>query len=119
MTLVCFVLLVFAAGWGYLYTHSHAINAEKQNEILAMLKDIKQMDANWNVDVLKSQSELNLNYDPLTQPLINFPTIFESLNTETKYMNDAELEKSISGIHENINEKASLIDRFKAQKRIA
>jgi len=41
MTLVCFVLLVFAAGWGYLYAHSHAINAEKQNEILAMLKDIK------------------------------------------------------------------------------
>jgi len=116
--LVSVVLLVLTGGWVYLYTNSHAVTAEKQNEALAILKDMKQMDANWNVDVLRSQTELNLDYDPLASPLSDFSAKLATLDAEAKSLNDSSMEKVINDIRTSINEKAGLIDQFKAQNAL-
>jgi two-component system NtrC family sensor kinase len=112
------VLAAFTGGWIYLYMHSSAVDGERQNETLALLKDLKQIDSDWNADVLKSQSEINLSYDPLVQPLHKFAQIFSRLKAETARLNDETLTKAAGGIQRSIDEKATLIDRFKAQNSL-
>ena len=66
------VPLVLLAGWVYLYTHSHAVDTTQQNQTLALLKDLKQLDSDWSVDVLRSHADINPNYDALAAPLARF-----------------------------------------------
>lgn len=112
------VLAVLTGGWIYLYTHSRAVDGERQNATLTLLKDLKQIDSDWNADVLKSQSEINLSYDPLALPLQRFAQIFVTLKAETARFNDNELNKTVGEIERLIGEKAGLIDRFKAKNAL-
>ena len=104
--------------WIYLYMNSHAIIADEQNNTLGMLKDLKQMDSDWNADVLKSQAEINLSYDPLTQPLHKISDIIELLDAKMTERNDAELTEAVSNIRSIFGEKTTLIDSFKAQNAV-
>jgi two-component system NtrC family sensor kinase len=111
-------LLILTAGWVYLYMNSRAVNADKQNATLVMLKDMKQIDSDWNADVLKSQTEIIRSYDALTKPLRSFTIIFNSLDREIKSLKDEELNKAMADIHSVIDKKAMLVDRFKAQNSL-
>src|SRR5204863_3945601 len=66
------LLATLLAGWVYLYTHSREVNADDQNKVLSLLKDLKQMDSDWSANVLRSHTDINLNYDALTEPLRPF-----------------------------------------------
>jgi signal transduction histidine kinase len=116
--LVGLALAALTAGWLYLYTHSQAVSSEKQNATLGLLKDLKQMDSDWNADVLKSQAEIIRSYDALTRPLRGFATIFSTLDAETKRLGDPQLTAAVDEIRNTIEKKTTLIDRFKAQNSL-
>lgn len=111
-------LLLLAAGWVYLYTHSRAVDGERQNATLALLKDVKKIDSDWTADVLKSQSELNLSYDPLASALQKFAHLFVTLKADTARLNDPEVNTTVAEIERLIGAKASLVDRFKAKNAL-
>ena len=114
----CAAMVLLAAGWLYLYANSRAVNVDEQNAVLASLKDFKQYDSNWNVDVLKSQTDINKSYDPLTQPLAGFAKITKSIDAVATASDDAELQKDARDIHAALDDKMGLIDRFKAQNSL-
>ena len=116
--LLVLALALLTAGWIYLYVNSRAVNTEQQNATLAMLKELKQMDSDWNTDVLKSQAEINLSYDPLTSPLRNFSDIFEALGNLVQQSGFVDLQKSLDETRSIIDQKATLIDHFKAQNAL-
>ncbi|MEN3293743.1 MAG: two-component system, NtrC family, sensor kinase, partial [Burkholderiales bacterium] len=111
-------LAALAAGWLYLYMHSHSVDGERQTTSLALLAELKQIDSDWNADVLKSQSEINLSYDPLAVPLQRFRHIFETLNAEAMRLENDKLVKAAAEIERLTSQKSALIDRFKAQNSL-
>ncbi|HVK56006.1 MAG TPA: DAHL domain-containing protein [Burkholderiales bacterium] len=116
--LVSLVLGALTAGWLYLYTNSSAINTERQKYILDLLKELKQLDSEWNTDVLKSQMEIIRSYDALTRPLLRFEEILGVLDAETKQLGDEGLHKKVDSIRNALSEKAALIERFKSQNSL-
>ena len=116
--LVGIVLAGLTAGWVYLYTNSRAVDGEKQNATLGLLKDLKQTDSNWNTDVLKSQTEIIRSYDALVRPLRTFSDILTALDREAARLKDDDLKKDVADIRAAIDKKAALIDRFKAQNSL-
>jgi two-component system NtrC family sensor kinase len=118
VALISIGLAVLAAGWLYLYMHSHSVDGEQQTTSLALLAELKQIDSDWNADVLKSQSEINLSYDPLAVPLQRFRHIFETLNAETMRLENDNLVKATAEIERLTGQKSALIDRFKAQNSL-
>jgi hypothetical protein len=112
------VLILLAAGWLYLYTHSHAVHPESQDAILSQLKDLKQLDSTWNVDVLKSQAGINKSYDPLTQPLAEFADLFAKLKPEVESSKNVGLVSDLASIEHAIDQKTVLIDDFKAHNAL-
>lgn len=118
---VAFVLVMLAgltAGLVYLYVNSRAVKADDQNDALNLLKDIKQMDSDWSANVLRSHTDINLNYDPLTEPLRPFADAIVALQAKVAVLNDADIDRGIKDIRETIAGKTVLIDAFKAQNSL-
>jgi signal transduction histidine kinase len=116
LTAIC--LTVLAGGWLYFYTHSQSVDGERQTATLTLLTELKQIDSDWNADVLKSQSEINLSYDPLAVPLQRFHHIFQTLKAETAGVENGKLTNVVGEIERFISQKSALIDRFKAQNSL-
>ena len=117
-------LLVFAllaallGGWVHLYVNSHAANSDRQNEILGLLKDMKQRDSDWTANVLRSHTDINLNYDALAEPLRPFADTLARLDEQVTALPDAAFGQAVKDIRGALDAKTSLIDSFKAQNSL-
>jgi hypothetical protein len=101
-----------------LYAKSSKVDAEKKTHVEGYLKQLKQLDAEWNVDVLKSRMELNKNYDPLTSPLSTLIDLQRKLGLEARALRQQGTERALSELSAAIDEKIDLVDQFKAQNAI-
>ena len=102
----------------FLYAKSSSVDAEKKTRIEGYLKQLKQLDAEWNVDVLKSRMDINKNYDPLTSPLAVLASLQKKLADEAKALGELEAQKVVGELQDLISEKTDLVDQFKAQNAI-
>jgi len=79
-----------------LYLKSSNVDTEKKTQVEGYLKQLKQLDAEWNVDVLKSRMELNKNYDPLTSPLPMLAALQRRLAREARVVRQRGTERALS-----------------------
>ena len=54
---------------GMLVMKTRAVDFDAYNEILGILRQLKQVDAEWNVDVLRAKTGLAATYDSVASPL--------------------------------------------------
>ena len=66
---ITFAVLALVAVLGFLIVMTRSVDFEANNEIVSTLRKLKQLDAEWNVDVLRSKTGLNNSYDPVVGPL--------------------------------------------------
>ena len=64
-----FAALALIAVLGFLIVMTRSVGFDANNEVVAALRQLKQIDAEWNVDVLRSKTGLNNSYDPVASPL--------------------------------------------------
>jgi two-component system, NtrC family, sensor kinase len=101
-----------------LYTKTSSVDAGKKAQVEGYLKQLKQVDAEWNVDVLKSRMEINKNYDPLTSPLPVLTELQKKLDVDVKALEQHHTEKAFSELKDVIAQKVDLVDQFKSQNAI-
>jgi signal transduction histidine kinase len=101
-----------------LYARSSNVDAERKTQVEAYLKHLKQLDAEWNVDVLKSRTDLNKNYDPLVAPLPTLLDLQRTLAREARALPRKDTEPALRALADVIDEKIDLVDQFKAQNAI-
>jgi two-component system NtrC family sensor kinase len=101
-----------------LYSKTSSVNAERKAEVESYLKQLKQLDAEWNVDVLKSRMEINKNYDPLTSPLPTLIDLQDKLELEARAITQSGTGKAFGELKAVIAEKIDFVDQFKAQNAI-
>jgi len=106
------------AGWVYLYGHSHEVDTAEQNQTLALLKDLKQLDSDWSVDVLRSHADINPNYDALAAPLARFADGLARLRARASPARQAALDAAVADLGQAVDTKAALIDGFKAENSL-
>ena len=70
---------------GFLLVQTRAVDFDVHNEILSSLRELKQVDAEWNVDVLRAKTGLASNYDKVASPL----PLIESLKTTLTSKSDS------------------------------
>ena len=60
---------VLVAVLGVLIVRTGTVDFEAHNEVVALLRQLKQVDAEWNIDVLRAKTGLSTSYDPVASPL--------------------------------------------------
>lgn len=108
----------------FLIFQTRAVDFEAHNEIVGTLRHLKQIDAEWNVDVLRSKTGLNNNYDPVASTLPVIQSLEETLQTRTGAFwgsHDAGNARILPLLQESrqvMDRKIELIERFKSQNAI-
>lgn len=115
--LVLASLGLIAVLWA-LVQKTQSIDTSALQQVNSQLRELKQVDATWNLDILRSKMGINKNYDQVTTPLQwlqqNQPALMAAVDqTEANAIKQAADE-----LRAAINEKISLVDRFKMQNAL-
>ena len=112
--------LVLAAALASLYMTSKAGDASGYFEAVAQLRQIKQLDATWELDAMRSKIGLNQSYDPLVSPLAELGTLPRHLSPAALAASDAgaQLGSSLRAFQLALNQKAALIESFKSHNAV-
>jgi len=113
-----FVVLVSVLGFLYLRTQSY--DHTRYFENVALLRQLKQMDAQWELDALKSKSGINTHYDPLTDPLVSLEQLTEQAAhmTSAFEQNEGNAKSAIDAFRTAMHSKTELVEQFKSHNSI-
>ena len=114
-----FVAVILIVLLGFLFNKTRGVDFDEHNEIIGNLRQLKQIDAEWNIDVFKSKMGINNNYDPVAQPLPLIRDLQTGLTQKTTQSADSnELLTMLKDFQSAMANKISLIERFKSQNSI-
>ena len=104
---------------GFLFSKTRSVDFDAHNEIIGNLRQLKQIDAEWNIDVFKSKMGINNNYDPVAQPLPVIRELDAGLAQKTVERGEsAELQTMLKSFQDIMAKKIAMIERFKSQNSI-
>ena len=104
---------------GFLFSKTRSVDFDAHNEIIGNLRQLKQIDAEWNIDVFKSKMGINNNYDPVAQPLPVIRELDAGLAQKTVEKGEsAELQTMLKSFQDIMAKKIAMIERFKSQNSI-
>lgn len=111
--------LALASILAFLYVKTQSHSASDYFENVAVLRQLKQLDARWELDVLKSKMRLDMSYDSLVDPLADLTQLQEKLRTEMASRQDsAGGLTSLGEFTRAIDEKTRLIEHFKSHNAV-
>jgi len=116
-----FIALLLASVLLYMYVNSGAQQAASYIESRDLIRLLKQQDAIWDNEVLKSRIALSHNYDPLVSPLHEMARLWQRLDAI-----ESEPGRHASSLWENrrdeylkaIKEKTRLVEQFKSRNSV-
>jgi two-component system, NtrC family, sensor kinase len=118
-----FAALTLVAVLGFLVVMTRSVGFDANNEIVAALRQLKQIDAEWNVDVLRSKTGLNNSYDPVASPLPLIEALAVQLQSKSDVMGQSaesneRLQQLLGAYEKSMGQKIALIENFKSQNAI-
>ena len=107
-----------------LVSKTRSVDFETHNEVVEILRALRQLDAEWNVDVHKSKTGFNSSYDPIATPLPLIGALEHGLVEKSgalwglKSESLLRLQPLIDAYRSAMQEKIAMIERFKSQNAI-
>ncbi|HXV09387.1 MAG TPA: DAHL domain-containing protein, partial [Burkholderiales bacterium] len=111
MLLVVLSALLLAA-LAFLYLKTEAIDLREKNEILALLRELKEIDSRWDVDVLRARSELA---PPSLAPLDRAQIAAQALDRLARAAQETDsraLDQGLGELRKAFAQKAKLVEAF-------
>jgi signal transduction histidine kinase len=113
--------VALAAIVALLYWRLQGLDSSSYFENVTLLRQIKQLDARWELDVLKSKMGISTNYDSLVDPLVELKQLSEKLQAPSSRQAQRGADVIAGGsvaIYQGIEAKAGLIEQFKSHNSV-
>src|SRR5689334_18298276 len=115
--LLAVVALALVAALAFLYDKTQAVDLRERNDILGLLRELKEIDSRWDVDVLRAHSEFDTNELPAINRGAAAAKALQSLAEAARRTESPALTAGLPELNKAIQEKAALVDRFRAENR--
>jgi signal transduction histidine kinase len=96
----------------FLYNKTEAVDLRERNEILGMLRELKEIDVRWDVDVLRAR----LDNEPTVAPVLDRAPaarkVLQNLETAGKSIESPALSGALPGLAKAILQKGELVGQF-------
>ena len=112
------LLFLMLAILGVLVNRTRAIDLDAQDRVMLDLRELEKLDAQWNVNILRSHIGLNPDYDPLSAPLPRMHQLQTSLGTALVMARGPEAAATFNDMVRGFDEKERLVEQFKSQNAI-
>ncbi|WP_193039695.1 DAHL domain-containing protein [Pseudomonas sp. K2] len=113
--------LLLASILVFLYIKSSTDQTSHYTESRDLIRQMQQLNAQWDSEVLKARIALTHNYDPLVTPLTQITRIWEELRQHESYHAPNDLpgwQASLEAGQAAIQDKARLVDQFKSHNAV-
>ncbi|WP_421552749.1 DAHL domain-containing protein [Pseudomonas yamanorum] len=113
--------LILASTLVFLYIKSSSDQTSIYTESRDLIREIKQLNSQWDSEVLKARIALTHNYDPLVAPLTEMNRLWASLQQRGSQHRHEDLARWQAGqdaYRQAIDEKARLVDQFKSHNAV-
>ena len=112
------MLALLSVTLGYLFNRTQAIDLEAQNGVILKLRELEKLDAEWNVNILRSHIGINPDYDPLTAPLARMQQLRAELGTALALARGPDAGAAYRDLARAMRDKEELVEQFKSQNAI-
>lgn len=114
------VALLLASTLLFLYLKSSSDQTATYAESRDLIGRIKQLNAQWETEILKARIAISHNYDPLVAPLNEMTQLWEQFETkESNYgRNDPIWHAGHDAYHTAVQEKTRLVEQFKSHNAV-
>ncbi|WP_421524166.1 DAHL domain-containing protein [Pseudomonas yamanorum] len=113
--------LILASTLVFLYIKSSSEQTSIYTESRDLIREIKQLNSQWDSEVLKARIALTHNYDPLVAPLTEMNRLWASLQqrgSQHRHEDPARWQAGQDAYRQAIDEKARLVDQFKSHNAV-
>ena len=111
--LLAAITVVLAAILGYLYLKTEGADFKRQNEVLAALRELKEFDSRWDVDILRIHTEVTPPQSlPPDQGAI-LARIERELTSASEALGSPVLARSLPDLGAAISQKAAMLEKFR------
>ncbi len=118
ITLATLVLLLLALLLGYLFNRTQAVDIDAQNRVMLNLRELEQLDAEWNVNILRSHIGINPDYDPLSAPLQRMHELRQRVGASLAMGRSVQVGDTYRQMTSALAEKEALVEQFKSQNAV-
>lgn len=119
--LLTLITLLLASTLVFLYQKSSRDQTVSYTESRDLIRQLKQLNAQWDSEVLKARIAITHNYDPLVTPLTEMTRLWASLDDRGTYHSPEDLPRwqaTKEAYQAAIQEKARLVDQFKSHNAV-
>jgi signal transduction histidine kinase len=109
--------LVLVGVLAFLYDKTQAVDLRVQNEILRFLRELKEIDGRWDVDVLRGRIEFGSNDLPASNRATAASKALQDLGAALQNTHSAALSAGLPELNKAILQKVELVEKFKAENR--
>jgi two-component system, NtrC family, sensor kinase len=115
---LCVGAAALAGALAFLYNKTEAIDLRQQNEILGYLRELKDIDSRWDLDVVRARSEFAAELPgPNRGPAA--AKALENLHAAVQRTPSTVLTAALPELRAAIEQKAVLVEKFKAENAAA
>ncbi|CRM48643.1 DAHL domain-containing protein [Pseudomonas sp. 35 E 8] len=119
--LLSLMTLLLASTLVFLYLKSSRDQTATYTHSRDLIRQLQQLNAQWDSEVLKARIAITHNYDPLVAPLREMTRLWVDLENGDAYHDSADLQRwqaSRDAYQAAIKEKARLVDQFKSHNAV-
>ena len=111
--LIAGAAVVLAAILGYLYVKTQGADFQRQGEPLTLLRELKEIDARWDVDILRTRTEIGPSPAPAADHGSRVARLRESLLAASRESGSPVLQNGMNDLAGALTQKADLVGKFR------
>ena len=113
--LLCVATAALAAVLAFLYDKTQAVDLREQNEILQSLRELKDIDSRWDIDVLRARAALDAGGPPALERTAAAKKALQNLNAALQRTPSPALSAGLPDLSNAILQKAALVASFRTE----
>lgn len=98
----------------FLYNKTEAVDLGKRNEIIALLRELQEIDGHWDMDVLRMRIDMDPGQISVLSRATAAKNALRSLANAVPNVNSPALSGNLQMIAQAINDKAELVEKYKS-----
>ena len=117
--LLCVGAAALAGALAFLYNKTQAVDLSQQNEILGYLRELRDIDSRWDVDVMRARADFAAAELPAPNRAASAAKALDNLTTASQRTPSNALSAALPELRAAVEQKAQLVEQFKAENSAA
>ncbi len=110
---VAAIAVLLAATLGFLYYKTQATGLKQHNQVLTLLRELKKIDARWDVEMFRARGELRAVAVPSADYRTTVARLQQELAASASEIDSPVLRDGLPGLSNTLVQKADLVEKFK------